>query len=110
MTFREQIIALDGGRCRNPHCLGGSFSRHQLSVHHIIYKSHGGQDVPENAITLCRDCDFAVHNGHGKGSIRLSGRRFMLSMLEMLLAANLKSGSDYRWMKVHEELRLRYAS
>jgi 5-methylcytosine-specific restriction endonuclease McrA len=32
--------------------------------HHIIFKSQGGDDTPENLISLCRDC----HNdAHGKG-------------------------------------------
>ena len=105
MTLREQIIALDDFQCRNPKCLsvGDSFTKRQLSVHHIIYKSHQGPDTPENMITLCRRCDYAVHNGHGRGDARLTGRQYMLKILDALEGA-----SDYRWGEVHAELRKRY--
>ena len=106
MTFREQIIALDDTACRNPLCIsiqeGDYFTRNQLSVHHIEYKSHGGKDVPENAITLCAKCDDAVHNGQNRDG---KGRVFMLSVLESLQGAR-----DFRWQDVLDELRLRYAS
>ncbi len=32
--------------------------------HHIIFKSQGGDDVPENLINLCRECH---DDAHGKG-------------------------------------------
>ena len=32
--------------------------------HHIIFKSQGGDDTPENLISLCRDCH---DDAHGKG-------------------------------------------
>ncbi len=107
MTLREQIIALDDFQCRNPKCLsvGDSFTRNILSVHHIKYKSHQGADTPENMITLCRRCDFAVHMGHGKGVGRVAGRQYMLKILDAL-----EEAPDYRWSEVHEELRKRYGA
>ena len=33
----------------------------KLQVHHIIPKSQGGSDAPDNLITLCVDCHVAVH-------------------------------------------------
>ena len=29
--------------------------------HHILYRSHGGKDEPENLVWLCRRCHDAVH-------------------------------------------------
>ena len=105
MTLREQIIALDNFRCRNPRCLSASdsFTKRQLSVHHIKYKSHGVDNSPENQITLCRRCDYAVHHGHGRGDARLIGRQYMLKMLDALV-----DDPGYRWVKVHTELWKRY--
>ena len=30
-------------------------------VHHIIFRSHGGKDEPDNLICLCRQCHEAAH-------------------------------------------------
>ena len=43
--------------CGNPY---------RLEVHHIISKGAGGDDVPENLITLCAFCHFKVHSGQIK--------------------------------------------
>lgn len=44
-------------RCR--HC-----KERRLHPHHIIFKSHGGQDVMSNLITLCPVCHLeGVHGG-----------------------------------------------
>ena len=31
-----------------------------VNLHHVIYKSHGGTDNPDNLIPLCMNC----HDGH----------------------------------------------
>lgn len=107
MTFREDIIALDGFACRNPQCLSvkgnDSFAQGWLIVHHIRYKSHQGPDTKENTITLCKRCEHAIHHGHGRGKNRLSARQYMLKILNGLVGA-----PDYRWGIVHEEYRKRY--
>jgi 5-methylcytosine-specific restriction endonuclease McrA len=47
-----------------PYCELCGRTGHIDPPHHIIFKSQGGDDAPENLITLCRDC----HNdAHGKG-------------------------------------------
>ena len=35
----------------------------KLHVHHIIFKSNGGTNSPENLITLCKDCHSKLHKG-----------------------------------------------
>lgn len=44
----------DGGKCQ---CCGKPGS-HQ---HHVTYRSHGGQNVPDNLVTLCVTCHQDVH-------------------------------------------------
>ena len=34
-----------------------------LEVHHIIFRSNGGSDEPDNLITLCRNCHRELHLG-----------------------------------------------
>lgn len=34
-----------------------------LEVHHIIFRSNGGSDEPDNLITLCRQCHRELHAG-----------------------------------------------
>ena len=35
-----------------------------LEVHHIIFRSNGGSDEPDNLITLCRQCHRELHLGN----------------------------------------------
>ena len=35
----------------------------KLEVHHIVFKSNGGSDEPENLITLCHGCHTKLHAG-----------------------------------------------
>jgi 5-methylcytosine-specific restriction endonuclease McrA len=30
-------------------------------IHHIVYRSHGGKDVPSNLILTCADCHRDIH-------------------------------------------------
>ncbi len=54
--LREQIILRDGGRCRS------CGSRHGLTVHHIQWRSKGGETRGANGITLCNGrCHSLVH-------------------------------------------------
>ena len=32
-----------------------------LHIHHVIWRQNGGQDTPENLITLCNGCHTKVH-------------------------------------------------
>ena len=33
-----------------------------VDIHHIIKRSQGGKDTPDNLIALCRECHTKAHN------------------------------------------------
>lgn len=43
----------------------------ELHVHHIIFRSKGGSDTPDNLITLCESCHEKLH----KGEFEIKGTR-----------------------------------
>ena len=55
-----KVFVRDNWKCR--HC---NF-RNGIDPHHIIFKSHGGEDTLENLITLCRSCHTGIHDGNLK--------------------------------------------
>ena len=56
-----KVLQRDRWRCQTPGCS----SRRKLEVHHIIFKSRGGTDHPENLTTLCHG--HHQHGIHGEG-------------------------------------------
>ena len=65
-TLQRQVIERDQGFCQVPGC-----SRSAVHAHHVVWRSRGGGDEPENLVSLC-----AGHHLHGihRGYIRVSGR------------------------------------
>lgn len=56
---RSQVAARDHSRCR------GCGTNRDLHLHHIQYRSQGGDHVPHNLVTLCFHCHTLVHtNSH----------------------------------------------
>jgi hypothetical protein len=54
-----QVYARDRHRCTNPVC-----SRRDLTPHHLIFRSAGGEDSDENVASLCVWCHLeGVHGG-----------------------------------------------
>jgi 5-methylcytosine-specific restriction endonuclease McrA len=48
----------------NHHCvICETWIEEGVKFHHVIYKSHGGQDVEENGIMLCLRCHNELHSG-----------------------------------------------
>jgi hypothetical protein len=62
-----RVFDRDGWRCTVPGCT----ARRNLHAHHIVFRSAGGGDEPENQTTLC-----AYHHQRGvhAGLVRLTGR------------------------------------
>jgi hypothetical protein len=65
-TVQKRVLARDRDLCQVPGC-----SRAALHVHHIRFRSRGGDDAPANLTSLC-----AAHHLHGvhRGWIRVTGR------------------------------------
>ena len=63
-TCRAAVRWRDKGRCVVPHCR--AISRH---LHHIVYRSHGGQWQTQNICSLCPAHHALVH----AGKIQISG-------------------------------------
>ena len=62
----RRVIERDHGYCQVPGC-----SRGAEHVHHVVFRSRGGGDEPENLVSLC-----VAHHLHGvhRGWARVSGR------------------------------------
>jgi len=57
-TWRDVCMAVkvrDGYRCR------ACRTRYADHVHHLVYRSHGGQDAATNCVALCTTCHQLVH-------------------------------------------------
>lgn len=65
-AVRNYVYFRDNWHCR--HCN----SANGLDPHHVIFKSAGGKDVPNNLLTLCRKCHDDIH-----------GRRLNLVIVEI---------------------------
>ena len=63
---RDPIFERDGWRCAVPACT----ARASLRDHHVIYRSHGGDNARDNRVAIC-----AAHhlNGIHRLRIRVSG-------------------------------------
>jgi 5-methylcytosine-specific restriction endonuclease McrA len=55
--LRNRVLRRDSWRCQ----FCGTMSN--LEVHHKEFRSHCGDDLGENLITLCRACHAGVHEG-----------------------------------------------
>ena len=70
LEIRSQILLRDHFRCQE--C---GFYKH-LEVHHIVPKSKGGTDDPENLVTLCQRCHSKKHGfAHRENKRRRHTRR-----------------------------------
>lgn len=58
-NLKAYILSRDNYQCQSKK--KGCSSK--LEVHHIIYRSKGGSDAPENLITLCSKHHKALHDG-----------------------------------------------
>ena len=65
-NVREYVLHRDGHKCQNPNCKHKDDKEQVLKVHHIIYRSKGGTDRPENLITLCSKCHTPANHKKGK--------------------------------------------
>lgn len=55
--LRERVLTRDAWRCQ----FCGSMTN--LEVHHQLFRSHSGEDVGDNLITVCNECHSSLHVG-----------------------------------------------
>ena len=67
-NVREYVLHRDGHKCQNPDCKYKDKDKKEqiLKVHHIVYRSKGGTNRPENLITLCSKCHTPANHKEGK--------------------------------------------
>ena len=51
----EKVAERDNYQCR-------VCGNNQIQIHHIVFRSHGGKDTPENLIALCFRCHAQAHS------------------------------------------------
>ena len=76
-NVKMMVRARDNYICQ--HCKGKK-KDDRINVHHIVFRSNGGSDEPENLIILCKTCHDALHagkiklklNGKSKGSLKFA--------------------------------------
>ena len=54
---KKYVFYRDNWHCRNCNNSNG------LDPHHVIFRSAGGKDRPNNLLTLCRQCHDDIHAG-----------------------------------------------
>ncbi|ETA73774.1 RNA-guided endonuclease IscB [Ligilactobacillus equi] len=59
-TVKQYVLARDQYKCQVCKKKGG-----KLKIHHIIYRSLGGTNVPSNLLTVCADCHTAKNHAEG---------------------------------------------
>ncbi|MBR0076496.1 MAG: HNH endonuclease [Synergistaceae bacterium] len=62
-NVREYVLCRDDHKCQ--YCKGKSKDK-VLNVHHLVHRSKGGTDRPDNLITLCETCHKKYHAGEIK--------------------------------------------
>ena len=104
---RAFVLDRDNYTCQN--CKGRSKEK-RIEVHHVVFRSNGGSDEPENLITLCKACHDKVHNGElklkgGKAKGQLKHATQMNSIRIQLLKRFPEARETFGYItKVHREL------
>ena len=62
-----EVLERDNYTCQNPYCEHGQPID---PPHHIVKRSQGGKDEPENLITLCHPCHDKIH---ARGTLDIKG-------------------------------------
>lgn len=71
-NIREFVLWRDRHRCTVCH---GNSGDPVLEVHHIVRRSDGGPDSPDNLAVMCRTCHRAFHEGKAAANIRRASFR-----------------------------------
>lgn len=89
-NVKSFVLARDNYKCQS-----GQKCEHsqKLHVHHIIFRSKGGSDAPENLITLCEKCHKDLHDG--KFVLKTKKSRTKHATEIGILKSRLKTSLDF---------------
>ncbi|MEO5351428.1 MAG: RNA-guided endonuclease IscB, partial [Magnetococcus sp. YQC-3] len=98
-NIKQYILSRDNYECKS--CKGKMKDKH-LHIHHIIERSNGGSDLPNNLITLCKTCHDNVH----KNNIKLNIKKIFsnlkhathMNILQSLIRKNLDYIETYGYI------------
>ena len=65
-NVKAYVLVRDDYKCQ----CGKKGCSDELRVHHIIYRSNGGSDNPDNLITLCKKHHMSLHDGKWSLSVK----------------------------------------
>jgi 5-methylcytosine-specific restriction endonuclease McrA len=73
-NLKQFVLSRDGHCCQK--CLGKK-KDNKLHVHHIVFRSNGGTNSPDNLITLCKTChdNLHLHSNAEQESLKLQKKR-----------------------------------
>jgi hypothetical protein len=54
-ALHTEVLQRDGWQCRR--CK----RRSSLHIHHIVFRSNGGDDATHNLVTVCENCHNCIH-------------------------------------------------
>lgn len=68
------VLSRDKHECQK---CSGKKKDSRLHVHHIVFRSNGGTDSPDNLVTLCKACHDSLHDSSNseKESLKLQKKR-----------------------------------
>lgn len=99
-TAREKVLNRDGKKC----VLCGSET--SLQRHHVIFRSRGGTDTPQNQVTLCKKCQREVHVEGKRQAFRSrmfwrfahaqAGKAYLLGLLDGFGTVRVCSGREVK--------------
>lgn len=75
-----------------------------LHLHHVLFRSQGGDDIRANLLMLCVDCHHGYHTRRGDGfGLRLTQYiRDNRPDTQQYLAKKLGAGGAQVWFAVHQ--------
>jgi 5-methylcytosine-specific restriction endonuclease McrA len=98
-NLKAYILSRDGYTCQQ--CKKNK--NLHLHVHHIVFRSQGGTDSPENLITLCEPCHEALHAGtladtiHSKLTKKIKSKTKHATEIGILKSQLIKCQKSENW-------------
>lgn len=99
-SIREKVLNRDGRKC----VLCGSETN--LQRHHVVFRSRGGTDTPQNQVTLCKKCQREIHVEGERQTFRSrmfwkfahaqAGKAYLLGLLESFGTIRICSSKEIK--------------